>query len=287
MIYEKEINIDIDDYPDSSSFLSNLNKERAIVLTKNVQKYIDEISFLFTVKSYKLPFGILSKGKNINAINYSRESKIFIDKLRNNPSEEVLKEALVFWENHKKIDLGKKLKQKHKNRLIYSSLTSISILLKDFDKAKMYHRKLYQNSSIFNNYTLNIDNLFRDENISNQFKITTNNRFDTVGNFLYESVFIKKGKYLKVDEEIEFDQIIVQKLLPRTNRNEKIISLKLSVVHEKPKVKLYKDGKLLKTIYAKINHSIKLESGDLIKFITEKGVNIPYLYKLDKFVVKL
>ncbi len=254
------------------------NRTKAIILTKEVQDYIDsKVGVLFTGKDkIDLYFGLFRKAKKGKAKEFNEVSEPLIKEIVETKSKETLDKAVKYWKEQLDVDFGKKLKKKRKLKVIYTNLATSSILLGDMEKATEYSKLAKKYAGFFD--------VFNDgfKNYSNKLKFVEENqnlktnKLTKEGRFVYEINLKEEGVYDLGRKTRPFTKIVLQRFIPKSNSKSGIISLD----QEKglsPKAKLFVDGEPTYIYDCESKDSIKLKSGKTIIFKLIKGEYVPYV----------
>lgn len=259
-------------YPIENRFLRN--KTKALILTEEVQKYINTLNFIFQGKSkVSLPFGFFRKTKKGQAEEFNKISKPLVEEIVNNRNNEVLNKAYNYWKEQIDVDFGKKLKKKRKLKTIYANLATTSILLGDIVKAKEYVKLVKDNAGFFDVFTVDYDRYFKKLELIHKFgSVSKLPKVNKEGSFTYKITLKESGVFNTGRKDRNFTKILIDRFIPKNNSN--IVSLDKG---KRPKAQLFENGESKYFYSCTDKNIIKFKDGKTIIFKNIKGTFIPYL----------
>lgn len=249
------------------------NQTKARMLTVYTQKYLDK-NFIFSKESIqKLPFGLFKKTKKGAAASFNKQTAVLIESIINNPKDiSFLNDAINYWNSQLEVDFGKKVKDKHKNKVIYANLTTASILKNDLTSAKQYYKKAKENAGFFDTWTVAYDQFFKKLELLETLK---NKNFPTLKilpNLSYFITINDGGTYTYKKKEIIFSKIEIDRFIP--NKSSGIASLD---TNKKPRIFIYDNDEKSLRHFGSEHNKIITNSGKEIIFKIKKGVYKPYI----------
>jgi len=252
-------------YPMSNS--TERNQTKAKMLTNYVQKYLDKKSYLFSdIIDTMLPFGLFKKAKKGKALSFNQEATPLIKAIIKDASNiETLNKAFTYFESQLNEDFGKKVKDKNKNKVLYSSLASIAILQNNTESAEKYLALAKENTGFFDVWTVNLKKLLEIKKTLNKMEDEEFSTVKMADDMTYVITINEEGTFNYKKKQIPFTKITIARFVPNINSN--IGSLDAT---KGPKIKIYKDDKVTHHYSGGKNTIIKTKSGKKIVFELKK-----------------
>ncbi len=257
-------------------------KTKANLLSILVQNELNNINFLFNdTPEIVLPFGKFKKVKKGPAVSFNAKSDSYIQKIVKDPTNlQLLEEAEKYWLSQIKIDFGKKLKAKHKKKVIYANLTSVEILKGNLKQAKEYYKIIKENTGFFDAWTVACKKAFKIfETLKNLKDLKELPEIKYQDDVVYNITIDEPGLYTRNKKEVRFSKIRIQRFVPNIKSN--IASLNSKI---KPTIEIYEDGVKTLTYFGDDKVKIKTDSGKEIIFKEDKNVLKPYVKTQKGFV---
>lgn len=268
---KKTIASNLQSYPVTNRF--ERNKSKAKIVTGLVQKHIDELGFLFTGKSdIELSFGSFKKTKKGQAEAFNEKSLPIVAGLTSKSNVEELNKAKTFWKEQLDVDFGKKVKEKHKLKVIYANLASASVLAGDKEKAKEFSDLAIKNSGLFDSFSGGVKDFIKKKELESSFVSPEVSKINKEDNYIYYHKLKGKGLFNTGKKDREFDEFSLQRFVPKNTSN--ITSLDKGI---RPEIKLYLNEKPVYVYSCTDKHKVKFENGDVITFKLIKGTYTPFI----------
>jgi len=255
-------------------------RAKATILTQKVMSDIEPILFLFTKKNIvELSFGYFKKTKGGAADAFNKKTKIFVkDILQDYKNTALLEEAIAYWKSQLKVDFGKKLKEKAKNKVIYVNIATASLLKNDIDQALKYKKLAKENKSFFDTYDYEYKKFLASKELEEKMQNINLKAFNYHDKSCYSILIDKPGKLIKKNKkEIPFAKVEIDRFLIEAGGG----MANLNRV-KKPNIYLYdSEGTKTYTFPSNKNNKIIIEGGKSIYFKEVKGSFVPFIKQAD------
>lgn len=250
---------------------------KARMLTIYAQKYLDMQQYLFNETTiHALPFGLFKKTKKGLAEAFNTESKPLIEAIVSKPMDvAALDKAIAYWKSQIAVDFGKKVKEKHKNKVIYVNLTSASILKGAYENALDYHNTAKKYAGFFDLWTLDYSNFFEKQNALAVLKSKELTTVALLPNTVYY-ITLDGGTYSYKDKKTVYSKIEIERFVPVKDSGMASLGSTL-----KPRIFIYEnDVKWLRHFGSEHNKIITNDGKEII-FKTKKGAFRPFIKQGD------
>ncbi len=270
-------NINFSEYDFSTKVKAKESYARFV--TDYANEHINGLSYLLSGKSNeKLPFAVFKKTKGGAAEDFTIASEPLIAAIIANPeSKEALGNAIKYWESQLATDFGKKVKDKVKNKVIYTNLTSASLLAGDYDSATKYFDVVDENTGFFDLWKGNLKSALEKTKTLNTFAKGEMQKIDTTAsNYAYFYTFKDAIFQYKKKDPVQSTMVTVERFVPEVSSG--MASLDKG---KRPEIKVYVDGEIKWNYTGDDNVDIKTADGKHIVFRNHKGTFIPFVEQPD------